>query len=218
MSLPPQPIPPSRARPGARKKTQHDDAAYFSALPPSSSGTKRHAADRAEGEPRVKRKRTQVDHNAAIAMAASRANEEGRSSLVSPAELSLTDIPTVLYRYLSHFDLVPPVYPSPMTAEDPPAPASLDRQQQTSSRAPSPSHMPTPANRSRRESYPQGRTRSTRLLDDDPRQPIMADTDELHAVLAGIAERHFSELPGFGRQDEVEVLAAFMLQISRTKQ
>ena len=44
----------SRSRPQARKKP-NDDAAYFG--PPTAS--KRHAVDRAEGEPRVKRKRVE---------------------------------------------------------------------------------------------------------------------------------------------------------------
>lgn len=53
---------PSRARTQARKKV-NDDAAYFG--PSSSSGaagTKRQAADRADGEPRVKRKRVDAAH------------------------------------------------------------------------------------------------------------------------------------------------------------
>jgi hypothetical protein len=44
----------SRSRPQARKKV-NDDAAYFG--PPTSAGVKRHATDKAEGEPRVKRKK-----------------------------------------------------------------------------------------------------------------------------------------------------------------
>lgn len=44
----------SRSRPQARKKV-NDDAAYFG--PPTGAGVKRHAADKAEGEPRVKRKK-----------------------------------------------------------------------------------------------------------------------------------------------------------------
>lgn len=44
----------SRSRPQARKKV-NDDAAYFGPL--AGAGVKRHAMDKAEGEPRVKRKR-----------------------------------------------------------------------------------------------------------------------------------------------------------------
>jgi hypothetical protein len=44
----------SRSRPQARKKV-NDDAAYFGPL--TGVGTKRHATDKAEGEPRVKRKK-----------------------------------------------------------------------------------------------------------------------------------------------------------------
>lgn len=56
----------SRSRPQARKKP-NDDAAY---LGPPSTATKRQANDRAEGEPRVKRKRIEssnarkMDHGA----------------------------------------------------------------------------------------------------------------------------------------------------------
>lgn len=50
---------PPRARPQARKRVnqQGDDAAYHGALPGAAVGTKRTAADKADGEPRVKRKR-----------------------------------------------------------------------------------------------------------------------------------------------------------------
>ncbi|KAJ7071570.1 hypothetical protein C8F01DRAFT_1111083 [Mycena amicta] len=201
MSEAPQPA-PTRARPGGRKKVQHDDAAYFSAA----SGMKRQAAERAEGEPRTKRKRL-VD-NSALAQAANR--DDGRSSLVE-----FVKMPTpVLYRYLAHFDLVPLVDPSPITALDPPPPASLDRQQQQHSRAPSP--QPSSANRQR---HHHTRRRSSRLLDDDSvgRPPIMADIDQLHNVLAAVAERHFAELTGLSGREEVETLASFMCEVERCK-
>lgn len=46
----------SRSRPQARKKP-NDDASYFGPAPGGAVGTKRHAADKVEGEPRGKRKR-----------------------------------------------------------------------------------------------------------------------------------------------------------------
>lgn len=64
----------SRSRPQARKKP-NDDAAYFG--PPTAS--KRQAADRAEGEPRVKRKRVDPLRKAERADA-----EEEKSSVCFP--------------------------------------------------------------------------------------------------------------------------------------
>ena len=58
-----QPATSSRSRTQSRKKV-NDDAAYFG--PPASStsvsATKRQAPDKAEGEPRVKRKRVETSH------------------------------------------------------------------------------------------------------------------------------------------------------------
>ena len=81
----------SRARPQARRKANpQDDAAYHGVLPPS-AGTKRTAADKADGEPRVKRKRLEPAVPAASSSNASamarKLNERGgdgeRPSLVS---------------------------------------------------------------------------------------------------------------------------------------
>ncbi|KAF7310422.1 hypothetical protein HMN09_00584200 [Mycena chlorophos] len=206
MSVPPQPAPASRARTGGRKKVQHDDAAYFS----GASGVKRSAAERADGEPRSKRKRV------ADAIPVPVPREDGRTSLV---EFSKMPTP-VLYRYLAYYDLVPEVFPSPITALDPPAPASLDKQD--SSRGASPpngAQQPgSSANRPRRESN-HGRRRSSRLLDDENlgRPPIMSDVDELHTVLANVAERHFSEMSGLSGREEVETLASFMCEVERCR-
>lgn len=49
----------SRARTQARKKT-NDDAAYFGPSGSAASGSKRQAVDKAEGEPRTKRKRVEA--------------------------------------------------------------------------------------------------------------------------------------------------------------
>jgi hypothetical protein len=222
----------SRSRPQARRKP-NDDAAY---LGPSIaggsavvlSGTKRHAGERIEGEPRVKRKRVETSNNNVVAR---RTGADGtmdlKGSLVKislslsnfifslsfTTQVKFTSMPiAVLYRYLSHYDLVPTVYPSPLTADDPPAPSSLenDTRQQ---RSPTPTvQAATPANRPRRESKEQNRRRSSRLAEDDTRgrMPVLADIDEFHRVLAGIAERHFKEEP---RRDEVDVLASFMCKV-----
>jgi hypothetical protein len=64
----------SRSRPQARKKP-NDDAAYFGV-----AGTKRQAADRAEGEPRVKRKR--VEHNTAVSRRADKSADNDLKSVV----------------------------------------------------------------------------------------------------------------------------------------
>ena len=58
-----QPTTSSRSRTQSRKKV-NDDAAYFGppASSTSASATKRQAPDKAEGEPRVKRKRVETGH------------------------------------------------------------------------------------------------------------------------------------------------------------
>ncbi|KAJ7674444.1 hypothetical protein B0H17DRAFT_1016706 [Mycena rosella] len=200
----------SRSRPQARKKA-NDDAAYFGP-PLTGAGAKRHAADKVEGEPRVKRKR--VDATLAAAGNRRDTDTESRVSLVE-----FIKMPTpVLYRYLTQFDLVPLVYPSPLLASDPPPPAVLDNPMRQPSRAPSPPPT-TPANRPRRESKDQTRRRSSRLVEEEmpTRPPILADLDELHGVLAGIAERHFRELAAINGREEVDTLASFMCAVEKAK-
>ncbi|KAJ6569554.1 hypothetical protein B0H19DRAFT_1257181 [Mycena capillaripes] len=202
----------SRSRPQARKKV-NDDAAYFGP-PLTGTGAKRHAADKVDGEPRVKRKR--VDPALAVA-AANRRDLDSSETRVSLVEFIKMPTP-VLYRYLTQFDLVPPVYPSPLLANDPPPPASLDNPMRQTSRAPSPPPT-TPANRPRRESKDQTRRRSSRLVEEETptRPPILADLDELHGVLAGIAERHFRELASINGREEVDTLASFMCAVEKAK-
>ncbi|KAK7064763.1 hypothetical protein R3P38DRAFT_3165776 [Favolaschia claudopus] len=220
----------SRSRPQARKKV-NDDAAYFG--PPSANaGAKRHAVDKVDGEPRMKRKR--VDAALAVIPAARtrEADSEGRVSLVDFIKMptpgmiryvfreyrGLTE-DTVLYRYLTQFDLVPPVYPSPLQADDPPPPYALEHATtRQESRAPSPPTT-TPANRPRRESKEiSNRRRSTRLVEEEPtRPPVLADLEELHGVLAGIAERHFRELASINGREEVDTLASFMCAVEKAK-
>lgn len=134
-------------------------------------------------------------------------------------QVEFVKMPTaVLYRYLTQYDLVPSINPSPLSAEDPPPPSSLDNPFRQPSRAPS---LPptTPANRPRRELKEQNRRRSSRLVEDETRSrtPILADVDELHGVLAGIAERHFRELSSINGREEVDTLASFMCAVEKAK-
>jgi hypothetical protein len=186
----------SRARPQARKKA-NDDASYFGPSTSTSgvSGTKRQAADKLEGEPRVKRKR--VDAVSATVQAAAKkdtAESELRLSLVrlctcvalrdedSPwkqVEFNKMSIDE-LHRYVAQFDIVPAVHPSPLLPDDPPVPMYLGTVTRHASRAPSPPSQ-TPANRPRRESR-EAQRRSSRLLEDDLppyRTPALADIAEL---------------------------------------
>ncbi|EGN94103.1 hypothetical protein SERLA73DRAFT_188687 [Serpula lacrymans var. lacrymans S7.3] len=198
----------SRSRPQARKK-QHDDAPYFA--PPVSASSKRQAPDRVDGEPRVKRKRVDTSNTAGGSSAGARKGDKGadtdsKSSLIDFTSLSSA----ALYRYLTHFDIIPMVYPSPLTAEDPPPPSSLQDPSRHGSRGPSPFTIITPANRPKRDPKEQSRRRSSRLLEDDitSRAPILADVDEVHAVLAGLAERHFRD----HIVNEIDTLASFMVK------
>jgi hypothetical protein len=49
------------------------------------------------------------------------------------------------------------------------------------------------------------------------RPPILADLEELHGVLAGIAERHFRELASINGREEVDTLASFMCAVEKAK-
>lgn len=115
-----------------------------------------------------------------------------------------------LHRYLVHYDLVPPVYPSPLTASDPPPPASLFDTPNFSATPPPPSL--SPVNRPRRDSLSHdSRRRSSRLVDDENglifgRTAILADVNDIDLVLAKIAERHFRDEV----VREVDTLASFM--------
>lgn len=189
----------SRSRPQARKKP-NDDAAYFGV-----AGTKRQAVDRAEGEPRVKRKR--VEHGTAVGR---RADKSADNELKSA--IDFRNMPTAgLYRYLSHFNLIPPVYPPPLTAADPPSPDSLLDPVRQNPRGPSPFTIPTSGNRPKRDTKDPSRRRSSRLLEEsESRTPILADITEIHAILAAIAERHFQD----HAVSEIDTLASFMVKTS----
>ncbi|CCM06352.1 uncharacterized protein FIBRA_08609 [Fibroporia radiculosa] len=220
----------SRSRPqGSRRKAnaQADDAAYH-APASSAAGTKRAAADKAEGEPRVKRKRVDgaagvsasTSGNAGISVT-SGPNAARKERLGSDGEASLVDFSTlplsVLHEYLVQFDLVPDVDPSPLIADDPPPPSSLLRprghgRRHASTASPAPSLSITPANRPRRDVT--GRRRSARLIEDERGSelsvvPILADGDDVHGMLAAVAQRHFRE----HAVKEVDTLASFMYAV-----
>ncbi|KAF9454924.1 hypothetical protein P691DRAFT_770026 [Macrolepiota fuliginosa MF-IS2] len=201
----------SRSRPQARKKL-NDDAAYTA---PPSAGTKRQATDKADGEPRVKRKRVDPMTVTASSNGKKDAEEPQRSSMVEFSKMPLS----VLYCYMTQYDIVPDVRPSPLAAEDPPSPISLANPHRHSSRALSPPAQTTPANRPRRESKEQSRRRSSRLLEEESRSrtPILADADEIQSVLAGIVEKHFRDMPPISGRDEVDTLASFMCAVEKSK-
>ena len=116
-----------------------------------------------------------------------------------------------LYRYLSYFNLIPPIYPSPLTAADPPSPDYLLDPVRQNLRGLSPFAIPAPGNRPRRDPKDQSRRRSSRLLDEgEHRTPILADVAEIQAVLAVIAERHFVD----HAVSEIDTLASFMVKTS----
>lgn len=128
-----------------------------------------------------------------------------------------------LHRYLVQFDIVPDVDPSPLTAEDPPAPSSLSRlrprARSTASPVP-PSHsaasIVTPANRPRRDPA-SSRRRSSRLQEDERGVgsgavgivPVLADVGDVHSALAGVVQKHFAEMG----VREVDTLASFMFKL-----
>ncbi|KAL4065793.1 hypothetical protein V8B97DRAFT_1982031 [Scleroderma yunnanense] len=192
----------SRSRPQARRKP-NDDAAY---LGPPSTATKRQANERAEGEPRVKRKRIDTS-----SVNARRADKAGVNADDDKSSLDFNKLPIqTLHRYLSHFNLVPLIYPSPLMADDPPAPSILLDPTRQSSRCLSPLPIHTPANRPRRDPKDQSRRRSSRLLEDnESRTPVLADVSEVHTILASMADKHF-------QQDhvvnEIDTLASFMVK------
>jgi len=218
----------SRSRPQPARKKAHqsaDDAAYHAPASVSASvvgaGTKRAAGERAEGEPRVKRKRVEPAGGtsgggvgtSASASAARRMEADGRISLVD-----FTTLPTdALYRYLMQFDLIPEVDPSPFGPEDPPPPSALLRlrshgRRHASTASPAPSLPITPANRPRRD--PASRRRSARLLEDDRGSepavlPVLADVGDVHGVLATIAQRHFRD----HAVRETDTLASFLCTV-----
>ncbi len=49
------------------------------------------------------------------------------------------------------------------------------------------------------------------------RMPIRADMDELHSVLASIADKHFREILSINGREEVDTLASFMCAVEKAK-
>ncbi|CAL1697077.1 unnamed protein product [Somion occarium] len=215
----------SRARntggPRKRVNPAADDATYHGTTSLNvGAGAKRGATDKADGEPRTKRKR--VDHGGAHAtVSGSGVRRGGVDRTVDANEkLSLIDFTTLptaaLHRYLAQFDLIPELDPPPTSAEDPLPPSHLLRPKghRHSTSSPPPAALPiTPANRPRREfSTSASRRRSSRLLEDDRRSnvtPTMADVGEVHGALAALAERHFRE----HAVKEVDTLTLFMCAV-----
>ena len=130
-----------------------------------------------------------------------------------PRQMDFSTLPAeALHRYLAHYDLIPVVHPSPLSAHDPPTPPSLLEPIPESSRGPSPPAVNTHtlANRPRRESREQSRRRSSRLLEEGRvRTPVLADVAEVQSVLARIAQRHFESQV----VKEVDSLASFMCAV-----
>jgi hypothetical protein len=226
----------SRSRPQARKKP-NDDAGYFgpSQGANAGAGAKRQAGDKADGEPRPKRKRVDERNGVRRVERGVEGVVDGRDSLVSLSKGTQCDSfffiiivlqvrfttmpPGAIYQYLTHFDLVPSVYPSPLSADDPPPPSSLEHQPREPVRpiSPSPSTGLTPANRPRRgdsKEKSQGRRRTTRHMSEEGRFrcPVLADIEEAYRVLAGIAEAHFVSQV---RREEVDILASFMCKVKK---
>ncbi|KAI0825352.1 hypothetical protein BC628DRAFT_1410389 [Trametes gibbosa] len=219
------PAPRVRGQNARKRAAQADDAAYHAA-----AGTKRAAADRADGD-RERAKRKRLDASAATAAASASVGlqthaggsgnageKEDRVSLIDFAALP-TD---ALHRYLAHFDLIPDLDPSPLGVEDPGPPVSLLRAKshvaphghalrQTSTASPGPVPPGTAASRARRDGGA-SRRRSSRLVEEERvpvPAPVYGDIGEVDGVLAAIAERHFREQ----EVKEVDTLAAFMCAV-----
>jgi hypothetical protein len=118
--------------------------------------------------------------------------------------------PEALYRYLAHYDIIPRVHPSPLGPDDPSPPAWLLHPELVSARQSPP--PVTAANRPRRDPKESSRRRASRALAEEelaPRDPVLADKQELHIVLADMAQRHFRD----AHVKEVDTLAAFMCTV-----
>ena len=101
------PAPPARARPQARKRANpqgNDDAAYHGALPSSSAGAKRAAGDKAEGEPRVKRKRLEPAVPAASSSVAAGASRKPNDKMQEGERQSL--VRSLVYGRVAHSSAV----------------------------------------------------------------------------------------------------------------
>lgn len=121
-------------------------------------------------------------------------------TVVDVLQMDFSQLPTnAIYRYLTHNNLIPHIYPSPLSAYDPLPPSSLLGPVRTMPEHRSPPPQITPANRPRRASRDNtgsARRRSARLQEDEGidvegRTPVLADVAGLHGVLAKIAQEDF---------------------------
>ncbi|KDQ19807.1 hypothetical protein BOTBODRAFT_377839 [Botryobasidium botryosum FD-172 SS1] len=131
-----------------------------------------------------------------------------------------------LTSYLTGFDLVPPMHPSPLSYSNPPLPHYLvnppTHAQVHVQHPPSPGpSSATPANRPRRDPKltreREQRRRSSRLAEEelvrDRRPPIMWDLVETERAMATIAQRHFEKVS----VREGDTITAFLYAV-RTKE
>lgn len=134
----------------------------------------------------------------------------GRRGSPGHVQIDFKGLPmAALHRYISHFNIIPLISPSPLTYADPPSPAFLLEPMPQGSRAVSPIVITTPANRPRRDPKDQSRRRSSRLLEEnEARTPIMADVSDVHTLLATLAEKHFQDYV----VNEIDTLASFMVK------
>ncbi|KAF9493923.1 hypothetical protein BDN71DRAFT_1449565 [Pleurotus eryngii] len=213
----------ARSRTQARRKP-NDEAGYFGpGGGNSTAGVKRHAVDRAEGDGRAKRKRVEpANGNNGLGSNSARKDGGDTAAKTSLVDFSTMPLP-VLHRYMTQFNLIPIITPSPLSPEDPAPPSALVHPFRHSSRPPSPPTQTTPANRPRRDPIlnareQQHRRRSLRLVDEyAPRTPILVDLEELNGVLATMVERHFREEIVVSGREEVDTLAAFMCAVEKFK-
>ncbi|PAV21757.1 hypothetical protein PNOK_0171400 [Pyrrhoderma noxium] len=186
----PQPAPLRSRQQGGRKKVLppiEPDSIYRaeSVSAPLPGVLKRLAQDPSHGEPR-KRKRIEqagaaTSHAAGpsgVNLATPTNNSAHNHGVIANATadgepqqtlFEFSTLPTsALYRYIIQHDLIPTIYPTPLTADDPPPPSALLDPVRMASRAPSPDPTPTPANRPKR-GKDTSRRRSTRLLEEEMR-------------------------------------------------
>jgi hypothetical protein len=221
MSTPPISLGSNR-RPQARRK-QTDDSAYIGPAS-AAAAAKRQAAERAEGEPKSKRKK--VDSVRVVSGSAGGRREPGakqdgevticmvrtpvilakRGSEYVFTQVQFNNMTTAtLYKYMSYHELVPYVSPSPLSYLDPPPPYRL---------ADPPSRPPTPPPANTGTAARRDDSQREAEGDEDAQAPVLADISEVHGTLASVVERHFREQTG-GR--EIDVLASFMCAVDREK-
>lgn len=117
--------------------------------------------------------------------------------------------PHILYRYLHHWGIVPPL--SLIASSTPLLPPALLQHMASNG----PEQPITPANRPRREpKETQNRRRQSSQIIEGDSIAVMADVDGVHQAYAVIAEQHFQRRPAV---KEVEVLTNFLSTASRSQ-